>query len=88
MKKYSSFILTGTFFLISFTVLAQDAFVSPKLEKVWTTPEGLNVPESSCYNSADKTIYVSNIVGIHNIKDGVGYISKLNEKGEFIDKEW
>lgn len=88
MKKHSSIILTGTFLLLNYTVLAQDIFLSPKLEKVWTTPEGLNVPESACYNSTDKTIYVSNIVGMHNVKDGIGYISKLNEKGEFIEKEW
>jgi DNA-binding beta-propeller fold protein YncE len=31
---------------------------------------------------------VSNIVGIHNVKDNIGYISKLNDKGEFIVKEW
>jgi len=88
MKRHSTILLTGTFFLIGFSVFAQNAFVSPKLEKVWTTPEGLNVPESSCYNPTDKTIYVSSIVGMHNVKDGIGYISKLNVKGEFIEKEW
>lgn len=88
MKLSTTSILAGITFLISLTVSAQNTFQSPKLEKVWTTTEGLNVPESSCYNSADRTIYVSNIVGMHNIKDGVGYISKLNEKGEFIEKEW
>jgi len=67
---------------------AQDAFVSPKLEKVWSASAGLNVPESACYNEADQTIYVSNIVGKHDAKDGVGYISKLNIKGEIIVKEW
>jgi hypothetical protein len=67
---------------------AQKSFVSPKLQKVWTSPEGLNVPESSYYNAADHTIYVSNIVGMHNIKDGTGYISKLSEKGEIITLEW
>lgn len=74
--------------MISFNISAQDAFISPKLEKVWTSSEGLNVPESACYNSADRSIYVSNIVGMHNIKDGEGFVSKLNEKGEYISKEW
>jgi outer membrane protein assembly factor BamB len=67
---------------------AQEAFISSKLEKVWETPEGLDIPESSHYNTADKIIYVSNIVGIHNVKDNNGYLSKLNDKGEFIVKEW
>jgi len=73
---------------MSLGLSAQKAFVSSKLEKVWSTPEGLNVPESSHYNPADRIIYVSNIVGKHDVKDGLGYISKLNTKGEFIEKEW
>ncbi len=88
MKSTSIALLFTATLLISNNILAQEAFFSPKLEKVWTSPEGLNVPESSFYNASDKTIYVSNIVGMHNIKDNVGYISKLNEKGEFIEKEW
>jgi DNA-binding beta-propeller fold protein YncE len=67
---------------------AQDAFQSPKLVKVWETPEGLNVPESAFYNGDDHTIYVSNICGMHNVKDSIGFISKLNDKGQFLVKEW
>jgi len=88
MKISAISLLSAATFLISVNISAQVAFISPKLEKVWTTPEGLNVPESACFNEAERTIYVSNIVGMHNIKDGIGYISKLNEKGEFIEKEW
>lgn len=73
---------------MNLSLIAQKAFISPKLEKVWSTPEGLNVPESSHFNPADQIIYVSNIVGKHDVKDGIGYISKLNTKGEFIEKEW
>ena len=73
---------------LSLQLFAQEAFISPKLQKLWETPEGLNVPESSCYNPADKIIYVSNVVGNPDAKDGIGYISKLNTKGEFIEKEW
>lgn len=88
MPSFTFSILTTATLLISFNISAQEAFVSPKLAKVWSTPEGLNVPESACYRAEDKTIYVSNIVGMHNIKDGIGYISKLNNKGGFIEKEW
>lgn len=66
----------------------QEIFQSPKLVKVWETPQGLNVPESSFYNKKDKTIYVSNICGMHNLKDSIGFISKLTDKGDFIEKEW
>ena len=88
MKSISTVILTIAAFLTNFDISAQEAFVSPKLEKVWTSPDGLNVPESACYNSTEGIIYVSNIVGMHNIKDGEGFLSKLNGKGEFITKEW
>ena len=88
MKSTSTVILFIAALLINFDVSAQDAFVSPKLEKVWTSSTGLNVPESACYNPSEGIIYVSNIVGMHNIKDGEGFLSKLNDRGEFITKEW
>ena len=81
-------IVTVVLLVLSFGINAQEAFQSNKLVKVWSTPAGLNVPESSHYNPSDKIIYVSNIVGKHNVKDGEGFISKLNTKGEFIEKEW
>jgi hypothetical protein len=89
MKKTR--IVGSIVFLVLFfsnSMVAQKSFISPKLQKVWTSPEGLNVPESSCYNAAGHIIYVSNIVGMHNIKDGSGYISRLNEKGEILTREW
>ena len=81
-------IITVVFLVLCLGIYAQEAFVSNKLVKVWSTPVGLNVPESSHYNLSDKIIYVSNIVGKHDVKDGEGFISKLNAKGEFIKKEW
>jgi hypothetical protein len=81
-------IITVVFLALCLSINAQEAFQSNKLVKVWSTPAGLNVPESSHYNPYDKIIYVSNIVGKHDVKDGEGFISKLNAKGEFIEKEW
>lgn len=81
-------IVTVVLLALSFAISAQEAFQSDKLVKVWSSLAGLNVPESSHYNPFDKTIYVSNIVGKHNVKDGEAFISKLNAKGEFIEKEW
>ena len=88
MKKIATNFLFLAILLISLAATAQEAYYSPKLEKKWSTADGLSIPESSCYNKAEKTIYVSNIVGMHNIKDGVGYISKLNGNGEIMVKEW
>jgi hypothetical protein len=81
-------IITVVFLALCLGIYSQEAFLSNKLVKVWSTPSGLNVPESSHYNPYDNIIYVSNIVGKHDVKDGEGFISKLNTKGEFIEKEW
>ena len=81
-------IVTVVLLALCIGISAQEVFVSNKLKKAWSTPAGLNVPESSHYNPSDKIIYVSNIVGKHNVKDGEAFISKLNAKGEFIEKEW
>lgn len=81
-------IVTVVLLALFIGISAQEVFVSNKLKKAWSTPAGLNVPESSHYNPSDKIIYVSNIVGKHNVKDGEAFISKLNAKGEFIEKEW
>jgi DNA-binding beta-propeller fold protein YncE len=74
--------------LICLSANAQEPFQSTKLTKVWEVTSGLDVPESACYNPFDSIIYVSSIVGKFNEKDGVGYISKINLKGEIIQKEW
>ncbi|MCX6308425.1 MAG: hypothetical protein NTY32_06215 [Bacteroidia bacterium] len=54
--------------------------------KVWETPEGLNTPESACFNPADQIIYVSNIA--RTTPEKIGYLSKLNANGSILVKEW
>jgi hypothetical protein len=78
----------SVFFMMCSSLNAQEPFQSSKLTKVWEVDTGLTVPESAFYNSFDNTIYVSNIVGNFNEKDGVGYISKINLRGEMVEKEW
>jgi sugar lactone lactonase YvrE len=88
MRSLATPVLFLTIVLSALTVTAQDSYYSPKLEKKWTADDGLSIPESACYNKKENTIYVSNIVGMHNIKDGVGYISRLSDKGVLLQKEW
>jgi DNA-binding beta-propeller fold protein YncE len=75
-------------FMFCVSLNAQESFQSSELTKVWEVKSGLDVPESAFYNPFDHTIYVSNIVGKFDEKDGIGYISKINLKGEMIQKEW
>lgn len=86
--KIKAIFLSNIGFLLSFILQAQEVFISNKLEKVWEISSGLDVPESSYYNPFDKTIYVSNIVGKYDVKDGIGYISKVSMDGKIIQKEW
>jgi hypothetical protein len=87
MNKIITSVFLVTSMFMGNNINAQEAFISNKLEKVWEV-QGLDVPESSHYNANDKIIYVSNIVGMHNVKDGIGFISKISDKGEMVKREW
>lgn len=69
-----------------FLVVAQEAFQSDKLVKVWETTEGLNTAESACFNPADGIIYVSNMA--ESAPEKIGYLSKLKADGSILVKEW
>ena len=58
------------------------------LEEVWATDAVLETPESVYYNEDADILYVSNIAGEPNAKDGKGFISKLSTDGKIIEKEW
>jgi DNA-binding beta-propeller fold protein YncE len=88
MKKNFYILSLIAILAIGTLINAQEVYQSPKLTKVWEVKTGLDVPESATFNPYDKTIYVSSIVGKFDVKDGVGYISKINLKGEIVQKEW
>lgn len=67
-------------------VHAQDFAFS--MERLWETPAGLQIPESVIYDDSTGIVYVSNIVGSPTLKDGKGFISKLNTNGEILDLNW
>lgn len=58
------------------------------LRKVWESDTLLSKPESAVYDQVSKMLYVSNINGKYCVKDGNGFISKLNLKGEIVDLKW
>ena len=57
------------------------------LEKLWEV-DGLNNPESVVYDPVNEVLYVSNVNGAPNEKDGNGFISKISLAGETIDNQW
>lgn len=60
----------------------------PSLEQVWATDTTMDIPESVFYNPDEKMLYVSNIVGESNSKDGKGFISKVSVDGQVVNREW
>jgi len=59
-----------------------------KLELKWKTDTVLRVPESVLYDAERKVLYVANIDGAPDGKDGVGFISKINPNGKIENLTW
>lgn len=72
--------------LLSANAFSQQQTIS--LEKQWVTDTALRVPESVYFDAAKKVLYVSNIEGASNEKDGKGFISRLSPEGKILDLEW
>lgn len=50
--------------------------------------KGFKQPESALYVAAEKAIFVSNLNGAPDGKDGNGFISRLDESGKLVKLEW
>jgi hypothetical protein len=59
-----------------------------KLELKWKTDTIFRVPESVFLDSKGDVLYVANIDGKSDQKDGKGFISKLSREGKIIMLEW
>ena len=61
---------------------------SPALaEEVWSL-DGFQAPESALLDTERNVLYVSNVAGEANAKDGVGFISKVSPDGKMVEAEW
>jgi sugar lactone lactonase YvrE len=54
----------------------------------WTASEGMDTPESAYFDEASGSIFVSQIVGAPDDRDGVGFISRLDSDGNVVDTMW
>ncbi len=70
--------------LLALAVSAAQA-VGP--QPVWKT-DGFASPESVVYSTQQKVLYVSNINGVENARDGNGFISQLALDGRVIQRQW
>ncbi len=60
----------------------------PALTQKWETDTLLTTCESVLYDAGKNTLYVSNIVGSPEAKDGNGFISRVSLDGEITDLRW
>jgi hypothetical protein len=81
MKKN---ILLSALMIVSANVL----FAQHQLVKIWETDASLKVPESVLYDGKNKVLYVSNIDGAPDGKDGKGSIGKVGLDGKIIASDW
>jgi hypothetical protein len=70
--------------VVLMSVSAQKATV----QKLWATDTILKVPESVLVDDKENCIWVSNIDGASNGKDGKGSIRNLSQTGTPINLEW
>lgn len=90
MKFY---VLSVFSLLFSMSVLAQNETCNktcktPKLTFLWETDTLLTTVESVLYDKKRYVIYASNINGHWLKKNGKGFISKLDLKGNIISEKW
>lgn len=79
MKK----IIFSLSFFISLSLHAQHS-----LQKFWSTDTTLKTPESVYYQTGKGIMYVANIDGVPNEKDGKGTIGIINTRGKIEKVDW
>jgi DNA-binding beta-propeller fold protein YncE len=77
-----------TIFAITVLVLSVFSMGCAKKDTAWSVCESCSNPESVYYDEGSKTLYVSNIAGAGDEKDGKGWISKLTTNGKTISGKW
>lgn len=59
----------------------------PRLAQQWSI-DGFDAPESIAFDHTRRVLYVSNVNGEADAKDGNGYISRLSPQGEVLERHW
>ena len=70
------------------TAFGLNAGAQHQLVKKWETDAVLHEPESVLYDRANKVLYVSNIDGKGDEKDGKGSVGKVGLDGKVISADW
>lgn len=72
----------------TFGIESDKIFKADSMKLVWESPGEFRVPESVCYDKVRGVIYVANINGRPDEKNGKGFISKLSLEGKIVRLTW
>ncbi|NJK94904.1 MAG: ATP-binding protein [Bacteroidetes bacterium] len=67
---------------------AQEKFQHERLITIWETKKDLKTPESLVYDDENDLLFVSNVNMNPWEKDGNGFITKMNLKGDILEANW
>lgn len=87
-KLFSLFIFVLLFSFVVSAAADDKIFKATGVKKVWESPKKFSVPESVCFDKARGVIFVGNIDGKPDEKDGSGFISKLSLDGKIVKLKW
>jgi len=69
-------------------MLAASAAAGDATEPVWTITNGIGAPSHPLYDATSDSLFVTQISGVGDEKDGVGVVSRLDLDGNMLDFEW
>jgi hypothetical protein len=61
---------------------------STTIEPIWSHNISVSAPESVYFDDEASSIYISNVAGQPDQKDGKGWIQKLTQDGQIVNPEW
>lgn len=90
MKKNNLSLFSMAMVIIGYFMpaVSQEKVQDERLITIWETKKDLKTPESVAYDSEGDLVFVSNVNMNPWEKDGNGFISKLNLKGDVIEAQW
>lgn len=74
-------------YILSLFTLIHGPVSADELVQIWQV-DGLSNPESVIYDKANDVLYISNVNGAADEKDGNGFISKVSPDGEVLELKW
>ncbi|MDZ4661555.1 MAG: hypothetical protein SGJ18_08035 [Pseudomonadota bacterium] len=81
-------------YLLALTLIASASIdISKENDKspyksLWTIKEGIDTPESVFFDIGSNAIFISNVAGKPDEKDGNGFILKADKNGKVINPQW